>query len=145
MNLFLLPHRFQKPALLLCLLFGVLVVLIETYNLELSFLAFKAPEKTFLSNDNLTDEVALGGFLLSLLAYGFSREADEDEFSVSMRFRALLLAVLTHTLLSLALVFFIYGWAFPVLAAFQLFTVMILYLFFYKGQRLLNRLRTLRS
>ncbi len=145
MKLLLFPHRLQKPAFLLCIVFLVLVILSVEYNFELPFLAHKAPSNALLSNDNLSDEVFLTGFLVSLLVYGFSREADEDEYSVALRFRALLLAVLVHTIISLGLILFSYGWAFPVLAASHLFTVLLLYLIFYKGQRLMNRFRALRS
>ncbi len=141
----LFPHRFQKPALLLTIAFGILVVLNYQYNFELSFLALPAPPDALLSNGNLTDEVFLTGFLLSLLVYGFSREVDEDEYSVSLRFRALVFAVLAHTLISIALINLVFGWAFPMMAAYHLFTVLILYVLFYKTQRLLILLRTLRS
>jgi hypothetical protein len=140
----LFPHRFQRPALVALVLFAILSVCVLQFDWQLSILATPPQAGVFLSDSNLTDEVCFTGFLISLTVYGFSRERDEDEYAINMRFSALVLAVLLHTLISLLIITTAYGLSFPLLAMAHLFTVLILYVLIYKVRRLLVRISAAR-
>jgi hypothetical protein len=122
---FLLPNRLKVPALLLLSASVVLFVLVDKANFELSWLHHESGN---LSNNNLTDELALSGIILSLLGLACCRERLEDEYVRSIRLQSWLSAILINYAILMLMIWTSYGLAFLGILFYNVLTPVIIYL-----------------
>lgn len=137
-NNLLLPHSFKWIGLVLSVGFLILCIAINVYDYNLDFLKVKAPAHSLFSNDNLTDEIALSGLILSLMLISLAREQHEDEYVNSIRLQSFQLAFILHYFLLLIAIFTIYGLTFLVMMAMSVPLLLFLFLvIFYVRLKLL--------
>jgi hypothetical protein len=133
----MLPYRFKFPGYILILTGIVLSILYFTVKFRFQmkvFALFSSYLKTryFTTfTTNFADEtiflLLLSGFSLTV----FSREKDELDVFMPMRYRALVRTVIADILFLFLSVLFIYGSGFLVMAIFNIILPFILYLLFF--------------
>lgn len=117
-NPLLLPYRFKWIGLVLFIPFAALFIANLAGDFEFAFLQFKDPKPGKIFTDtsvNLTDEVALGGLILSLIFMSLAKEKREDEYINNIRLQSFQLAVIINYILLMIIVFSSYGPGFLVL------------------------------
>ncbi|MCC6411200.1 MAG: hypothetical protein IT270_06055 [Saprospiraceae bacterium] len=131
----LLPHRFKTPGALVLLSGLVLGVLAIFGNLEFDFLDVPLPkflkqEQGLFSttNNNLTDELALGLCIAGCLLLMFSREKVEDEFVQHQRLLSLQWAVLVNYVILFIANWLVYDTNFFYVMTFNLIAIPLFFL-----------------
>ncbi len=81
---------------------------------------------------NLTNTIIGVMFIVGCLLVGFTKEKNEDEFIAKIRQSALLWAVLVNYLLLIIAFIFIYDIAFISVMIYNMFTVLLLFIFRFK-------------
>lgn len=127
-NTLLLPHSFKWIGLALAILFLGLSIATEVYDFSFAFLAVKAPAYAQFSNDNLSDEFALSGLILSLMFISLAREKQEDEYVNNIRLESFQLAFIFHYVLLLFGIFTIYGLGFLGIMVMSMPVLLLLFL-----------------
>lgn len=127
----LMPHSFRKIGYLLLvpsLLLGLGHIFWE-YNIP--WLEIKGLGKglmEFSSSNNLTDELAAVGLILSLGFIAFSREKVEDEAIQFFRLEALQWAVYANYVVLILGILLVYGMDFFSVMTYNMFTVLIIFI-----------------
>lgn len=124
-----------RPIAWLLLLPATALGLVHMYNdFSWSLLDFnhswvaKIYGQDFLAgNLNFTDELAALGILLGLLLLNFSAEKREDEWSASLRLRALSWAVWVHYLVLIVAIIVVHGSDFFTVMVYNMFTLLVLF------------------
>lgn len=78
--------------------------------------------------NNLTDEIGLVLSILGLMAVAFSREVNEDEYTLQLRLDALLWAVYANYAILLLGTVFIYGGGFFYVLVFNCLTILVIFI-----------------
>jgi len=122
---FLFPNKLKPLGWALFFPSLVLGIMNLYYQFEFQFLQIAIePDILFKSgSQNLTDEVALVGVILSLLIIGFSKLKIEDEYVQKIRLDSLLWATYINFALVLASTLFIYGEFYFNILIYNLFTL----------------------
>lgn len=125
----LFPYGFRKLGYLLLVPFLALGIAFMGWDFTLSFLDYHPAAKGAFSfmNQNLTDEVATIGIIISLVLIGFSREKVEDEAIQFFRLEALQWAVYVNYAVLVLTVLFCYDGLFFTVMTINLFTVLIIF------------------
>jgi hypothetical protein len=98
---------------------------------DFQFAALAVPKKgtsIFTSPQNLTDELALSGLIISLLMIAFARERHEDEFINHTRLESWQWAVLINFLLLLVATWVFYDESFIDVMMYNLLTILIIFI-----------------
>ena len=80
------------------------------------------------TNNNLTDEIALTGIIISLLLIAFAREKEEDEFIHLIRLESWQWAVLVNFVLLIIATWLFYGFAFLNVMVYNMLTVLVIFI-----------------
>ena len=80
------------------------------------------------TNNNLTDEIALTGIIISLLLIAFAREKEEDEFIHLTRLESWQFAVLVNFVLLLVAIWALYGFAFLNVMVYNMLTILVIFI-----------------
>ena len=80
------------------------------------------------TNNNLTDEIAITGIIVSLLLIAFAREKEEDEFIHLIRLESWQWAVLVNFVLLIIATWLFYGFAFLNVMVYNMLTVLVLFI-----------------
>ena len=132
---FLLPNRWKIPSLLMLCAFAALGIAATAYSFEFAFLNRPTHLTGFnLSNDNLTDELALSGIILSLLMLAFCAERVEDEYVAATRLRCWQWAVLVNYALLFIAIWLVFGTAFLGILHYNMLTTLVLFLLLFYGR-----------
>lgn len=78
---------------------------------------------------NITNTIVGILFIVGAIFVGFSKEKSEDEFIAKLRLSSLLWAVWLNYILLLFAVLFIYGMAFFTVMVYNMFTVLLIFIF----------------
>jgi hypothetical protein len=131
----LFPHSWQKIGYLLLPLFLALGIAFLFFDFTVPWLSYKSHGLQTIfdaSNDNLTDELAAIGTIISLLLIGFSKEKTEDEMIQFIRLESLHWAVYANYLALALCIIFIYGNLFYQIMIWNMFTVLIIFIVRFK-------------
>ncbi len=126
----LLPTRFKWIGLLLLIPFLVLGAMYMygdyvVVSLEIDI----SPNGLFSgTNNNLTDEIALTGIIVSLLLIAFAREKEEDEFIHLTRLESWQFAVLVNFVLLLIAIWAFYGFGFLNVMVYNMLTILVIFI-----------------
>lgn len=134
MKTFLFPAAAKHWAWLV-LLPALALGLANMYrDYDLAFLSFKSTQLArlyddgiFSGNMNFTDEVAAIGMIVGLMLMGFSAEKVEDEFTSTLRLKALSWAVWCHFIVLSLAIMLVHSAAFYHALVYNMFTVLILF------------------
>jgi len=121
----MLPAGMKIPALLLFAASVALFLMVDKANFEFAWLHVGSDA---FSNNNLTDELALSGVILSLLGLCCCRERIEDEYVRSIRLQSWLIAILVNYALLMIMVWTQFGLAFLGILFYNVLTPMLIYL-----------------
>ncbi|MDE0472287.1 MAG: hypothetical protein OXH57_10140 [Ekhidna sp.] len=77
--------------------------------------------------NNLTDELAIIGLIISLFLIGFSKVKEEDEMIYTIRAEAMRISIYINYLLIIIATLFIYDWDYLGVMAYNLFTPLLIY------------------
>ncbi len=122
----LLPHICQKIGFILLWPFLALGCLYCFGGYEIPWLALPAHVNT-LNNDNLTDEVAAVGIIISLMLIAFSKEKTEDEAIQFFRLASLQWAVIVNYIVLIVCILTFYGGAFFNVMIYNMFTILFFF------------------
>lgn len=142
-NPYLLPNKFRLIGYLLLipgLVAGIFFFYLDYSPSWLDFRVFTfyndqffGPKAMFsLIEDNIGNEVAAVLFLLGAVMVAFSADKMEDEFTLRLRFEALVWATYVNYAILLLAVLFIHGMAFIHVFVVNLFVVLILFYLRYR-------------
>ncbi|HSD13251.1 MAG TPA: hypothetical protein VLB74_01240 [Flavobacterium sp.] len=121
---FLFPHRFKKIGWLLFIPFAILSLISLCTTLELNFLnvnvfcfihnSFSRSGTIYFGfvENNITDEILMGGLIIGGLLTAFSKEKNEDEMVEKIRLESLVWATYFNYAMLLISIIFIYGESF---------------------------------
>lgn len=141
-NPLLLPYRFKWIGLVLFIPFATLFIANLAGDFEFAFLQIKDPKPGKVITDsaaNLTDEVALGGLILSLIFMSLAKEKREDEYVNNIRLQSFQLAVLINYALLMIIIFSSYGLGFLMLLYVNIPLLLVLFLvIFYVRLKLIS-------
>ena len=128
-NNLLIPAKYKVFGWILTLIFGVIgfFCLYKDFNLEFLKIG-DAKELFFYSQNNLTNEIALTGFIIGLLMIVFSKQKIEDEFISLLRLKSLQLSVLISYFIFIILNFCFYGLNFYEATFYNTFTVLVVFI-----------------
>lgn len=147
-NPLLLSYRFKWIGLVLFIPFLVVCIAALMFDFEFTFLHFQTAKPgniMMAGNENLTDELALCGLILSLIFMSLAREKREDEYVNSIRLQSFQLAVIVNYLLLMIFIFSSYGIAFLVLLYMNVPLLLLLFLcIFYTRLKLVPHFTKLR-
>ena len=137
---FLFPNNYKKLG-------WIILIIASTLGIFLMFTGFEGmPVRTkafALFNDdffgkshfftfidtNITNTIVGSLFIIGALLVGFSKEKNEDEYIANIRQSSLLWAVLVNYILLLFSFVFIYGTAFLNVMLYNMFTVLLIFIF----------------
>ncbi|MEO7531102.1 MAG: hypothetical protein ABIS69_06815 [Sediminibacterium sp.] len=122
----LLPHSCQRIGFILFVPFLVLGCLYTFWGYEIPWLTTTQLSNT-LNNDNLTDELAAIGIIISLMLIAFSKEKIEDEAIQFFRLASLQWAVILNYIVLIICVVAIYGSAFFAIMMYNMFTILLFF------------------
>lgn len=131
-NSYLLPPYFKKIGWIMFLLFLVYSVLglyfYDFYVIGFPVFALIDDGKWFTySPQDIGDEIAVLGMVLSLLFISFAREKEEDEYIARIRGNSLVWAVLVNYIILITVTWLIYGGLYFQVMIYNMFTVLILF------------------
>ncbi len=132
-NKLLLPRYCRIAGLIMLPLFITLFIAVYNYNFLFPFLAthMHQPEGLggFLNgNNNLSDEVALSGVIISLFMIAFSRLKIEDEYTSAIRLRSLQIGIYVNYALVILLTFGLYNGDFLAVLFYNMVTILIIFI-----------------
>jgi len=133
----LLPHYFKYAGYLLLLLATAFTIGYTWFGFRLMIPVFAVyssflETKMFVSfKTNFADELIMILFLAGLVLLVFAGEKDENSGYEIIRFRALMLAVLSNSAMLLFSIIFIYGAGFFSILIFNVISLFIFYLLFF--------------
>lgn len=137
-KIFLLPHRFKLPGLLIMIPATVIGLMIMFNEFQISALDthvfamyaqdLGADRYFTMVPDNITNELIGLLFIIGALMLGFSKEKTEDEYIASVRLSSLLWAVYVNYALLIICFLFVYGISFLQVITFNIFTVLIIFI-----------------
>ncbi len=136
-NTMLLPRACRAIGLVLLPVFVTLFAACTYYDFIFQFLNTPAHKSSGLldfSNNNLTDEVAVVGGILSLFMIAFSRLKTEDEYVSFIRLKSLQWGVYANYAIFILLTCVIYGdWYMNVLY-YNIATILVLFILIFNYQ-----------
>ena len=114
-------------------LFSALFIAVYRFDFLFSFLATRMhqPEGMagFLNgNNNLADEFAIGGVIISLFMIAFSRLRHEDEYTGSIRLKSLQIGVYANYAIFILLTFLVYDGDYLSVLLYNIATILILFI-----------------
>ena len=125
----LLPSRFKWIGLCLFIPFLIVGILNRYNGFQFDFLTIVREHNSILNPvQNLTDELALTGSIISLLMIAFAKEKHEDEFIYHSRLESWEWAVLINFLLLLVACWIFYNEAFIDVMMYNLLTPLIIFI-----------------
>lgn len=126
----LLPYRFKWIGIFSLIPFLVLGALFMYADFSIELLNTNMFDKGLFSasNDNLTDEVAFTGVIISLLLIAFAREKEEDEFIHLTRLESWQWAVLVNFALLLAATWLFYGDTYFDIMVYNMLTILVIFI-----------------
>lgn len=140
---YLFPAQFQKFGWMLLVPFGILFLIfmfgcdnilgqpweitVFTITNDAGFLGANNAEAFSLTRNNIFDEVAFIGLIISLILIAFSKEKDEDEFISQIRLNSLVWALLTNYGILILVELFVYGTSFLPLLYLNLILILVLF------------------
>jgi hypothetical protein len=129
-NQLLLPRQCRILGIILLLPSVALFIAYFNYNFELSFLATTPPLKSDLlgGNNNLTDEFAIAGVIISLFMIAFSKLRHEDEYTRFVRLQSLQVGVYVNYAIFILLTFTVYGGNYLSVLFYNIATILILFI-----------------
>ena len=120
---------------MLLVISAVLFIATLHYDFVFPWLEHTADSEGFsFSNDNLTDELALSGVIVSLLLLAFSAERIEDEYVRTIRLKCWQWAVMVNYALLLVGIWLVYGTAFIAILYYNMLTTLVLFLVLFYGK-----------
>ena len=104
---------------------------------EIPWLALDLPNTTFLfeKEQNLTNELALFGFMGSLLMIAFSKERHETDAVMQLRLRSFIRAVQINSVILLICTAFTYSFLFVEVLVLNLFSTLIIFILIFHTYR----------
>ena len=126
----LLPTQFKWIGLITLVPFLILGALFMYGDYEAVSLDINIRPNGLFSgtNNNLTDEIALSGIIVSLLLIAFAREKEEDEFIHLTRLESWQFAVLVNFVLLLIATWAFYGFAFLNVMVYNMLTILVIFI-----------------
>ena len=125
----LLPHKFKWIGILFFIPSLILGILSRYWDFQIAALTLaKKGSSMFVSPQNLTDELALSGLIISLLMIAFAREKHEDEFINHTRLQSWQWAVLNNFLLLVIATWIFYDESFIDVMMYNLLTILIIFI-----------------
>lgn len=126
----LLPHAFQKLGFVLIGPFLALGIAYLGCEFTIPWLNWPMHSKGMLdfNNNNLTDELAAVGVILSLLLVAFSKEKTEDEAIQFFRLASLQWAVIVNYGVLVICIVLFYGGLFFSVMTYNMFTVLFIFI-----------------
>ena len=125
----LLPHRFKWIGLFVFIPFLVLGLLNRYKDFKIEALTFYYEDGSiFTPVQNLTDELALTGSIISLLMVAFAREKQEDEFINHTRLESWQWAVLINFVMLIIATWVFYDEAYIDVMMYNLLTPLIFFI-----------------
>ncbi|PCJ64992.1 MAG: hypothetical protein COA58_12030 [Bacteroidetes bacterium] len=139
-SLVLLPNGFKKVGWILLALSVLMWSFHLIWDWEPSWMEFKTwsilnsqflGESSWMSfkSQNMFITVVAVIFIIGGLVVGFSKEKVEDEFITTLRLNSLMWAVLVGYLVLVFLYLTVYGLAFLNVLAYQMFAILLLFIF----------------
>lgn len=138
---YLFPFRFAKIGwimLVVFVLFGFFVVdkyPIEVYVPSLLTTPIIGPRSSNVIDffkDDITNEIAIIGILVSLLFIAFSKDKNEDECIAKIRGESLVWAVIASSIVVIISTLFLYGCTYLYFLEFNLFLLFVLFIIKFK-------------
>ena len=136
-NTMLLPRACRVAGLIMFPLFFTLFVACMNYGFSLAFLATpigKGAGGLDFTNNNLTDEVAVAGSIISLFMIAFSRLKREDEYVAHMRLKSLQWGVYANYGIFILLTFVVYGGNYLGVLFYNIATILVLFILIFNYQ-----------
>lgn len=139
-NIFLLPNKFKLAGALLLLLGIGLAIMRFIFGIKPEFLNVKVfaiyssmLQKKYFSffTNHISEEISGILILFGLFFIGFSREKNEEEEYLMIRYRSIYNAVITHSIILLISLLFMYGLGFIYVLIINLYAILVLYITFY--------------
>ncbi|MBK8954598.1 MAG: hypothetical protein IPM34_03450 [Saprospiraceae bacterium] len=138
-NLLIFPQSFRTPGWILFFCSFIAGIACLGFEWELDFLKLKTfaiygdvlfGQDTWLGiiEDNLTLEFIGVFFVLGILFLGFSRMKQEDEYTLQMRYNALMWAALASCILLIFTMLFFYGSGYFYCMIFNMFSIPCIYI-----------------
>ncbi len=127
---FLLPHQLLKPGLILLPIFLALGLACLHFDFELAFLSINGSDGFIFDGNkqNLTNEIAGIGLIISLAFAGFSKLKHEDERSLLIRLESLLFAFYFNACLIVVGTLAFYGFGFIYALTYLIYLPFLVYL-----------------
>ena len=125
----LLPSKFKWIGIALFIPFLIIGILNRYNGFQIEALTwYEIDNDIFTPVQNLTDELALSGLIISLLMIAFAREKQEDEFIHHNRLASWECAVLINFLLLLVATWIFYNEAFIDVMMYNFLTPLIIFI-----------------
>ena len=124
----LLPHVCQKIGFVLILPFLTLGIAFVGWDYNISWLSYHNGAGLLGTNDNLTDEIAAVGTIISLMLIAFSKEKIEDEAIQFFRLASLQWAVIVNYIILMVCILVWYGVAFLSVMTYNMFTILFIFI-----------------
>lgn len=155
-SFYLLPHPYRYIGIVLLFPSTIFFYVFAYLGIKPAFLdvhVFAAWSQYFetkyftVIENNVAEEITLLFFLVSLFFIAFARTAEENEATLVIRFKAMLLAMYVNTALLVVSILFVYGLAFVSIVIVNLFSglllfILIFYVNYYRYRSALNTSRT---
>lgn len=120
------------PFLVLGALFMYNDFVIDALNVTIksadSIMTIKSADGFSVKNNNLTDEIALTGIIISLMMIAFAKEKDEDEFIHFTRLESWQWTVVVNFALLIAATWLFYDFAFLDVMVYNMLTIPVLFI-----------------
>jgi hypothetical protein len=127
----LLPHAFQKLGLILLVPFLALGIATLGWDYDFPWLTYvvheSGPNFSATSTENLTDELAAIGTIISMMLIAFSKEKTEDEAIQFFRLASLQWAVIVNYIVLIVCILVFYGLNFFSVMMYNMFTTLIIF------------------
>ncbi len=136
-NTMLLPRACRAIGLIMFPLFFVLFIGCMNYSFSFDFLATPTGNGAGgldFTNNNLTDEVAVAGSIISLFMIAFSRLKREDEYVAYMRLKSLQWGVYANYAIFILLTFVVYGGNYLGVLFYNIATILVLFILIFNYQ-----------
>lgn len=126
----LLPHSCQKIGMALIVPFLALGIAYIGWDVTIPWLSIHVQSNRIFdfNNNNLTDELAAIGTIVSLLLIAFSKEKVEDEAMQFFRLASLQWAVIVNYLVLVVCILAFYGGAFFSVMVYNMFTILFFFI-----------------
>lgn len=128
----LLPHAYQKIGNILFFPFLILGIAKMGWDYSIPWLTYHHTSihsnVIDLSGENLTDELAAIGLMISMLLMSFSKEKVEDEAIQFFRLASLQWAVIVNYIVLIVCIAAIYGTGFLSVMTYNMFTILFIFI-----------------